>query len=86
MLCCYSPIQYFTSGGGSRAWRGFFQPNENKLKFFYDGQGFMSLQLDHSEAYFTFYDVDGKELYHYARPSLRKTAGHLQASGYVNDE
>ncbi|XP_066354382.1 purple acid phosphatase 4-like [Miscanthus floridulus] len=81
-----SPIQYFTSGGGSKAWRGVQNTNEDDLKFFYDGQGFMSLQLDHSEAHFTFYDVDGKELYHYARPSLRKTADHLQASGYVNEE
>ncbi|RLN17086.1 purple acid phosphatase 3-like [Panicum miliaceum] len=40
-----SPIQYFTSGGGSRTWRGFFQPNQDSLEFFYDGQGFMSLQL-----------------------------------------
>ncbi|KAG8040397.1 hypothetical protein GUJ93_ZPchr1545g22263 [Zizania palustris] len=39
-----SPIQYFTSGGGSKAWRGVFQPNDDKLQFFYDGQGFMSLQ------------------------------------------
>ena len=68
-FCCCSPIQYFTSGGGSKAWRGVQNTNEDDLKFFYDGQGFMSLQLDHSEAHFTFYDVDGKEL------STRNEAG-----------
>jgi len=73
MLCCYSPIQYFTSGGGSRAWRGFFQPNEDKLKFFYDGQGFMSLQLYQDQAEFTFYDADGNILYQYSQWSLRET-------------
>jgi tartrate-resistant acid phosphatase type 5 len=80
-----SPIQYFTSGGGSKAWRGVFQPNEDNLEFFYDGQGFMSLQLDHNQAEFTFYDVNGNVLYQYTRSSLRKT-GHLQPSGYATEE
>ncbi|PWZ53963.1 hypothetical protein Zm00014a_009198 [Zea mays] len=81
-----SPIQYFTSGGGSKAWRGVQNPTEDDLKFFYDGQGFMSLQLDRSQAKFTFYDVDGKALYSYTRSSLMETGHHLQASGYVNEE
>ncbi|CAL4913479.1 unnamed protein product [Urochloa decumbens] len=81
-----SPIQYFTSGGGSKAWRGVFQPNEDNLEFFYDGQGFMSLQLDHNQAEFTFYDVNGNVLYQYTRSSLRET-GHLQPySSYLTEE
>ncbi|KAJ1298060.1 hypothetical protein BS78_01G424300 [Paspalum vaginatum] len=79
-----SPIQYFTSGGGSKAWRGVFEPNEDKLEFFYDGQGFMSLQLDHNKAEFIFYDVNGNVLYQYTRTSLR--TGHLQPSGYVSEK
>ncbi|PUZ41995.1 hypothetical protein GQ55_9G548100 [Panicum hallii var. hallii] len=77
-----SPIQYFTSGGGSKAWRGVFQPNKDKLRFFYDGQGFMSLQLNQEQAQFTFYDVYGNSLYQW---SSRKT-GHSQPSTYLDDE
>lgn len=58
-----SPIQYLTSGGGSKAWRGVFTPNSDKLLFFYDGQGFMSLQLTISDAAIMFYDVFGHVLY-----------------------
>ncbi|TVU24753.1 hypothetical protein EJB05_27207, partial [Eragrostis curvula] len=52
-----SPLQYLTSGAGSKAWRGSFTPNYDKLEFFYDGQGFMSLQLSKEEVHLTFYDV-----------------------------
>ncbi|GJN30827.1 hypothetical protein PR202_gb19165 [Eleusine coracana subsp. coracana] len=79
------PIQYFTSGGGSKAWRGYFQPNEDKLKFFYDGQGFMSLQLDQDQADFTFYDVDGNILYQYSQCRSTKTY-LLQHPSYLTDE
>ncbi|OAY80165.1 Purple acid phosphatase 3 [Ananas comosus] len=58
-----SPIQYFTSGGGSKAWRGAFRPNSDMLQFFYDGQGFMSLRLSPLEANFVFYDAFGRVLY-----------------------
>jgi len=77
-----SPIQYFTSGGGSKAWRGVFQPNKDKLRFFYDGQGFMSLQLNQEQAQFTFYDVSGNSLYQW---SSSKT-GNSQPSTYLDDE
>ncbi|KAK2630782.1 hypothetical protein QOZ80_UnG0726080 [Eleusine coracana subsp. coracana] len=77
-----SPIQYFTSGGGSKAWRGVFQPNKDKLQFFYDGQGFMSVQLDQDQADFVFYDVDGHILYQYSQKSLKKT----HHPSYVTDE
>ncbi|KAJ1275805.1 hypothetical protein BS78_05G164800 [Paspalum vaginatum] len=58
-----SPLQYVTSGGGSKAWRGIFTPNTDKLEFFYDGQGFMSLRLTKTEAHLAFYDVAGAALH-----------------------
>ncbi|URE39760.1 Purple acid phosphatase [Musa troglodytarum] len=61
-----SPIQYLTSGGGSKAWRGVFTPNSDKLRFFHDGQGFMSLQLTVAAANIVFYDVFGQELYRWS--------------------
>ncbi|XP_020100964.1 purple acid phosphatase 3-like [Ananas comosus] len=61
-----SPIQYFTSGGGSKAWRGTFTPNSDTLRFFYDGQGFMSLQLTKAKADIVFYDVFGSVLYQWS--------------------
>ncbi|KAF8683480.1 hypothetical protein HU200_044387 [Digitaria exilis] len=77
-----SPIQYFTSGGGSKAWRGVFQPNKDKLRFFYDGQGFMSLQLNQDQAQFIFYDVSGNILYKWSSSNT----GHPQPSTNLDDE
>ncbi|EEC66482.1 hypothetical protein OsI_32568 [Oryza sativa Indica Group] len=79
-----SPIQYFTSGGGSKAWRGIFQQNEDKLQFFYDGQGFLSLELSENRARFAFYDVFGQALYHwsFSKPNLQK----VQSSASVTEE
>ena len=81
-FCCFSPLQYFTSGGGSKAWRGIFRPNKDKLRFFYDGQGFMSLQLNQDRAHFIFYDVFGNILYQW---SSSKT-GHPRTSTYLDEE
>ncbi|CAN6288566.1 unnamed protein product [Urochloa humidicola] len=61
-----SPIQYFTSGGGSKAWRGVFRPNDDKLEFFYDGQGFMSLDVEGDQARAVFYDIDGQALHNWS--------------------
>ncbi|GKV05257.1 hypothetical protein SLEP1_g17291 [Rubroshorea leprosula] len=59
-----SPIQFLTSGAGSKAWRGDVKDeNRRGLNFFYDGQGFMSVQLTQSEADIVFYDVFGKILH-----------------------
>ncbi|THU52550.1 hypothetical protein C4D60_Mb10t05140 [Musa balbisiana] len=58
-----SPIQYLTSGGGSKSWRGVFNSNTDKLRFFYDGQGFMSLQLTKTVAQVVFYDAFGSVLH-----------------------
>lgn len=59
-----SGIQYLTSGGGSKAWRGDVKPwSPEELKLYYDGQGFLSVQITQSKAYLVFYDVFGKVLH-----------------------
>eukprot|EP00262_Sarcandra_glabra_P022317 TRINITY_DN9858_c0_g1_i2.p1 TRINITY_DN9858_c0_g1~~TRINITY_DN9858_c0_g1_i2.p1 ORF type:complete len:341 (-),score=37.37 TRINITY_DN9858_c0_g1_i2:38-1033(-) len=58
-----SPIQFLTSGGGSKAWKGEFDTNIDGMRFYYDGQGFMSLQLTNTEAKVVFYDIYGKVLH-----------------------
>ncbi|GER45553.1 purple acid phosphatase 17 [Striga asiatica] len=63
-----SPIQFLTSGAGSKAWRGDVKSlNEETLKFFYDGQGFMSVQLTENEGEIVFYDVFGRVLHKWAK-------------------
>ncbi|KAJ4960845.1 hypothetical protein NE237_020755 [Protea cynaroides] len=58
-----SKLQYFTSGGGSKAWRGDYDPEKKGLKFFYDGQGFMTAEMTETDAEIIFYDVSGSVLY-----------------------
>uniref|UniRef100_A0A2P2QRQ7 Purple acid phosphatase n=1 Tax=Rhizophora mucronata TaxID=61149 RepID=A0A2P2QRQ7_RHIMU len=63
-----SPLQFLTSGGGSKAWRGdvsWWNPKE--MKFYYDGQGFMSLQITQTEVHALFYDVFGQVLHKWSR-------------------
>jgi tartrate-resistant acid phosphatase type 5 len=69
-----SPLQYFTSGGGSKAWRGGYTPNSDKLQFFYDGQGFMLLKFTRSDADVVFYDVAGQELYKWSMTKVNQDA------------
>ncbi|CAI9113245.1 OLC1v1013818C1 [Oldenlandia corymbosa var. corymbosa] len=59
-----SPLQFLTSGAGSKAWRGDVKElNSEGLKFFYDGQGFMSVRLTQTDAETVFYDVFGEVLH-----------------------
>lgn len=59
-----SPIQYLTSGAGSRAWRGDIKNTKSDaVRFYYDGQGFMSARFTHSDAEIVFYDVFGEVLH-----------------------
>ncbi|KAI0498932.1 hypothetical protein KFK09_019830 [Dendrobium nobile] len=58
-----SSLHYLTSGGGSKAWRGTYIPNDDNLQFFYDGQGFMSMQITETSAKMVFYDVFGQPLH-----------------------
>ncbi|KAJ1697047.1 hypothetical protein LUZ63_005559 [Rhynchospora breviuscula] len=69
-----SPLQYFTSGGGSKAWRGVYTSNADKVQFFYDGQGFMSLKLTECHADIAFYDVEGQELYKCSMAKINRGA------------
>ncbi|KAH7845025.1 hypothetical protein Vadar_034301 [Vaccinium darrowii] len=64
-ISCYkSRIQFLTSGAGSKAWRGDEKShNDCAVNFFYDGQGFMSVQLNSNSALIVFYDVFGKPMY-----------------------
>lgn len=66
-----SSLQYFTSGGGSKAWKGdisWWDSIENKL--YYDGQGFMSMQISPSEVDVVFYDVYGKLVHKWSTSDL----------------
>ncbi|CAL0312341.1 unnamed protein product [Lupinus luteus] len=59
-----SQIQYLTSGGGSKAWKGDIDDNNTDgVKFYYDGQGFMTLELEQTNAKVVYYDVFGKVLH-----------------------
>nr|GLL34607.1 purple acid phosphatase 17-like [Ipomoea trifida] len=58
-----SPIQFMTSGAGSKAWRGDVTMDRKGVSFFYDGQGFMSVQLVENDIGIVFYDVDGQVLH-----------------------
>lgn len=58
-----SPIQFLTSGGGSKSWRGVYTQNADNLQFFYDGQGFMSMELIKEELKMAFYDIFGQNLH-----------------------
>ncbi|XP_060204227.1 purple acid phosphatase 17-like isoform X1 [Lycium barbarum] len=63
-----SPIQFLTSGAGSKAWRGDVKGlNREGMNFFYDGQGFMSVQLTPTHVEMEFYDVFGKVLHKWNR-------------------
>ncbi|KAJ4823619.1 Purple acid phosphatase 17 [Turnera subulata] len=66
-----SELQFLTSGAGSKAWRGDVQEtNSGHVKFFYDGQGFMSVQLTQNEADIAFYDVSGSVLHRWTTSKL----------------
>ncbi|KAF6146547.1 hypothetical protein GIB67_008833 [Kingdonia uniflora] len=62
-----SSIQFLTSGGGSKAWKGAGLDRDREgLKFYYDGQGFMSMQLSETDAEIKFYDVYGSALHQWS--------------------
>lgn len=64
LKCLDSPIQFITSGAGSKAWRGDIKDhNHCAVNFFHDGQGFMSVQMTKTNAEMVFYDVFGKVIY-----------------------
>ncbi|XP_030956571.1 purple acid phosphatase 3-like [Quercus lobata] len=59
-----SALQFLTSGGGSKAWKDdidWWNPTE--MKFYYDGQGFMSVQITQAGVDSAFYDISGRVLH-----------------------
>ncbi|PPR91479.1 hypothetical protein GOBAR_AA29204 [Gossypium barbadense] len=72
-----SPLQFFTSGGGSKAWKGDFDyldgGGDDEIKFYYDGQGFMSVELTPTNAKIAFYDVSGDVLHSFSSNQLYYT-------------
>ncbi|XP_058731174.1 purple acid phosphatase 7-like isoform X2 [Vicia villosa] len=70
-----SGIQFLTSGGGSKAWRGDVRPwDQEELKLYHDGQGFMSVQITETNADIVFYDVFGNVLHTWRIPKEFKSA------------
>ena len=60
----YSGIEFLTSGGGSKAWRGMdTSADMTGLQFYYDGQGFMSISITGTTLSFQFYDALGNALH-----------------------
>lgn len=60
-----SSLQFLTSGGGSKAWRGSYTnwPNPKEMKFYYDGQGFMTMHFTRTEVDITFHDIMGRVMH-----------------------
>ncbi|KAL0336724.1 UNVERIFIED_CONTAM: Purple acid phosphatase 4 [Sesamum radiatum] len=60
----HSRLQFLTSGGGSKAWRGYYDwANAKEMKFYYDGQGFMTMQIAGGDVDINFYDIFGNILH-----------------------
>ncbi|WVZ21943.1 hypothetical protein V8G54_000487 [Vigna mungo] len=60
----HNKLQFLTSGGGSKAWKGDIDKNrKDGTKFYYDGQGFMSLELEQTNAKVVYYDIFGNVLH-----------------------
>ncbi|XP_062118076.1 purple acid phosphatase 3-like [Humulus lupulus] len=59
-----SQIQFLTSGGGSKAWKGDFTANsQDGMRFYYDGQGFISVQLTPTDAVVAFHNIFGRVMH-----------------------
>ncbi|XWS50872.1 hypothetical protein CRYUN_Cryun12cG0126900 [Craigia yunnanensis] len=64
LLPILDPLQFFTSRGGSKAWKGdFHYLDGDETKFYYDVQGFMSVELIRTDAKIIFHYVFGKVLH-----------------------
>ncbi|XP_078440844.1 purple acid phosphatase 4-like [Wolffia australiana] len=61
-----SPIQFLTSGGGSKAWRGVLRNNEDRVMFFYDGQGFLSMKISGDRLELAFHGISGEVLHRWS--------------------
>eukprot|EP01018_Ginkgo_biloba_P005120 Gb_14817 [translate_table: standard] len=76
-----SPIQFLTSGGGSKAWKGIDQEaNMDGLQMYYDGQGFMSIEINPTTLRAAFYDAEGNTIHELSLSNQPYT------SPYVNNK
>ncbi|XP_021742334.1 purple acid phosphatase 8-like [Chenopodium quinoa] len=63
-----SEIEFLTSGGGSKSWRGDEKEwNPEELKLYYDGQGFMSMQVTRTRVDIAFFDIFGNTLHKWSK-------------------
>ncbi|GMI87480.1 purple acid phosphatase 3 [Hibiscus trionum] len=71
-----SGIQFMTSGGGSKAWRGDVGTwnNPQEMKLYHDGQGFMSVEMTQTQVDIKFYDVFGSVLHKWSTSNLLSLA------------
>ncbi|KAI6685980.1 hypothetical protein NL676_031893 [Syzygium grande] len=69
ILTADSPIQFLTSGGGSKAWRGVMNwpTHPEEVRFYYDRQGFMSVRITPAQVDIVFYDVSGSVWHTWSR-------------------
>ncbi|KAK9116685.1 hypothetical protein Sjap_015632 [Stephania japonica] len=67
-------IQFLTTGAGSKAWRANVRDHEEGVKFYYDGQGFLSAELKQSEARIAYYDVFGQILHEFTLSKTLRSA------------
>jgi tartrate-resistant acid phosphatase type 5 len=61
-----SSIHFFTSGGGSKAFKGLREYGEVEgVRFVFDGQGFLAVSMREDSVVLSFYDVFGNVPYSY---------------------
>ncbi|KAJ7567149.1 hypothetical protein O6H91_02G133600 [Diphasiastrum complanatum] len=59
-----SSINFITSGGGSKAWKGMKPtPNKNGVKLYYDGQGFTTFTVTSTHLHISYFDVYGSVIH-----------------------
>eukprot|EP01018_Ginkgo_biloba_P005118 Gb_14816 [translate_table: standard] len=80
-----SPIQFFTSGGGSKAWKGIDQEaNMDGLQMYYDGQGFMSIEINPTTLRAAFYDAEGNAIHELYLSNEPYTSPYLNNKMKIN--
>ncbi|CAL1392531.1 unnamed protein product [Linum trigynum] len=64
-------LQFLTSGAGSKAWKGDISSWDPKeMKFYYDGQGFMTLQILSDEVRVVYYGIEGEVMHQWSTADL----------------
>ncbi|KAL7145304.1 hypothetical protein ABFS83_07G072400 [Erythranthe nasuta] len=62
---CLEHLSNQDGGGGSKAWKNniHYKNHNDSTHFYYDGQGFMYVEITYEKAKIAFYDVSGKPIY-----------------------